>query len=77
MTKNHLKNLLEKDNLVSVHHKNIQALATEMFKVKHKLCPHIASIIFMERTSYHCNLFNRSDFITSQVNSIFHETNSI
>ena len=48
-----------------------------MFKVKHKLCPHIASDIFMEGTSYHCNLFNRSDFITSQVNSIFHETNSI
>ena len=35
------ENLLEKDNSVSIHHKNIQALAIEMFKVKHKLYPEI------------------------------------
>ena len=27
--------ILEKDNSISTHHKNIQALAIEMFKVKH------------------------------------------
>ena len=44
--KNNNKNLLENDNSVSIHHKNIQALAIEMFKVKHKLCPDI--LIFLE-----------------------------
>ena len=39
------ENLLEKDNSVSIHHKNIQSLATEMFKVKHKLCPESTSDI--------------------------------
>ena len=39
--KSSYENLLEKDNLVSIHHKNIQALAIEMFKVKHKLYPEI------------------------------------
>ena len=35
--KSSYENLLEKDNSVSIHHKNIQALAIEIFKVKNKL----------------------------------------
>ena len=31
------EDLLGKDNSVSIHHKNIQALATEMFKVKNNI----------------------------------------
>ena len=64
--KSSYEKLLEKDGSVSIHHRNIQALAIEMLKVKHKLCPEIASDIFMERTNYHYNLRNRSDFITPQ-----------
>ena len=71
------ENLLEKDNSVSIHHKNIQALAIEMFKVKHKLCPEITGDIFMERTNNQYNLRNRPDFITPQVHSVFHGTESI
>ena len=48
-----------------------------MFKVKHKLCPEISSDIFMERTKNQYNLRNHPDFITPQVNSVFHETESI
>ena len=54
--KSSYENLLENDNSVSIHHKNIQALATEMFKVKHKLCPDITSDIFKERTNNQYNL---------------------
>ena len=43
--KSSYKNLLEKDNSVSIHHKNIKALAVEMFKVKNKLCPEITGDI--------------------------------
>ena len=71
------KNLLEKDNSVSIHHKNIQALTIEMFKVKHKLCPEITSDIFIERTNNQYNLRNRPDFIAPQVHSVFHGTESI
>ena len=71
------ENLLEKDNSVSMHHKNIQVLAIEMFKVKHKLCPEITRDVFMERTNNQYNLRNRLDFITLQVHSAFHETESI
>ena len=31
----------EKDGSVSILHKSIQTLATEMFKVKHDLCPEV------------------------------------
>ena len=62
---------------VSIHHKNIQPLATEMLKVKHKLCPDITGDIFMERINSQYNLHNGTDFITSQVNNAFHGTESI
>ena len=75
--KSSYENLLEKDNSVSIHHKNIQALAIEMFKVKHKQCPEITDDIFVERTNNQYNLRNHPDFITPQVHSVFHGTESI
>ena len=70
------ENLLEKDNSVSIHYNNIQQLATEMFKVKRKLCPEVTSAIFMERTKNRYNLRNPIDFITPQVHRVFHVTGS-
>ena len=35
----HFKELLSRDNSVSIHHRNIQKVAIEMFKVKNNLCP--------------------------------------
>ena len=75
--KSSYENLLEEDNSVSIHHKNIQALAIEMFKVKHKLRPEITCDIFMERTNNQYILRNRLDFITPHVHSVFHGTESI
>ena len=40
------KELLEKDNSVTVHHKNLQALVTEIFKVKNDLAPDILKDVF-------------------------------
>ena len=40
------KELLEKDSSVTVHHKNLQALVTEIFKVKNDLAPDIMKDIF-------------------------------
>ena len=71
------ENLLENDNSVSIHHKNIQALAIEMFKVKHKLCPDITSDIFKERTNNQYNLRNRNDFVIPRVHTVYHGTESI
>ena len=70
-------NPLEKDNSVSIHHKNIQALANEIFKVKHKICPEVTGNIFMERTNDQYILHNRPDFITPHIHSVFHGTERI
>ena len=41
--------LLEKDNFVPIHDKNLRELATEMIKISINLTPEIAKEIFQER----------------------------
>ena len=43
------KMLLEKDSSVSIHDRNIQCLATEMYKVSNRLSPPIVSNIFTKK----------------------------
>ena len=43
--------LLEKDNSVSIHHKNTQALATEMYKVSNNMSPTILNDFFVSRVT--------------------------
>ena len=68
--------LLEKDNSVSIHHRNIQVLATEMYKISKNLSPFIVTEIFQERTvSY--NLRSDNSFASRHVNSVYHGTESL
>ena len=41
---------MEKDNSVSIHHRNLQVLATEMFKVNMNLTSDLMNDIFIKRT---------------------------
>ena len=41
------QHLLEKDNSVSIHHRNLQVLAPEMFKISRNLCPDLLNDIFL------------------------------
>ena len=41
--------LLNKNNTVSIHHRNLQALATEMFKIHRGLSPDILREIFVPK----------------------------
>ena len=43
--------LLEKDNSVSIHHENTQALATEMYKVSNNMSPTILNDFFVSRVT--------------------------
>ena len=40
--------LLEKDGSLSVHHRNIQSLATEMLQIKHGQSREIVTVIFTQ-----------------------------
>ena len=67
--------LLEKDSSVSIHDKNIQCLATEMYKVSNGLSPPIVSNIFTQKNCHPYNL--RRLFSRPLVRSVFHGTESI
>ena len=68
--------LLEKDNSVSIHHRNLQTLATKMFKISNNLSPGIVKEMFQERFA-HCNLRRNNSFTRRQVNSVYHSTESL
>ena len=48
MTEDHLEELLKDDGLISIHHKNIQVLVTDMYKVKNDFMPKIFSNLFSQ-----------------------------
>ena len=71
------KDLLEKDNSVSIHHKNLQALAIEMFKVYTKTSPEIMQEVFQVKEQGNYNLRNQTDFVVPQVKSVNHGLESV
>ena len=71
------KMLLEKGSSVSIHDRNIQCLATEMYKLSNELSPPIATTIFTQKDCYPYNLRLNSQFSRPLVRSVFHGTDSI
>ena len=47
-----LNELLEKDNSVSINHKNVQPLATEMYKVSNNMSPTILNPLSANPTKW-------------------------
>ena len=45
--------ILTKDGSVSMHHRNIQALTTEFYKIKNWLSPELVTEIFARETESH------------------------
>ena len=68
--------LLEKDGSVTVHIRNIQKLAIEMFKVFKNLSPPIISDLFEVRENNY-NLRNHSYFLIPTVKTVYHGSESI
>ena len=66
----------KKDNSVSIHHRNIKALATEMFKVKNNIAPEIMKELFAPKISSY-DLRNNDSFKRRSVNSVWHGTESV
>ena len=64
-----MKILLKKDNSFKIHHKNIQSLAIELFKVKKGFANPIVCDIFPLIRFIDYNLRSQIDFSVSSVNS--------
>ena len=69
--------LLEKDGAVSIHYRNIQSLAIEMYKVKNAIAPMITANVFCPNHENHYNLRNHSDFRVPFARTVYHGTESI
>ena len=70
------KELLKKDNSFSVHFKNIQSLAIELFKVKENLSNTIMNDILQTRTLTY-NFRSQADFAMSFIYTIRFGLNSL
>ena len=65
----HLMNSWKRITLVSIHHKNVEALATEMYKVSN-MSPTITNNIFATRpTSY--NLRNQTASVNFKMRKVY------
>ena len=70
------EDLLKKDNSFKIHHKNIQSLAIELFKVEKVIAnPILCDIFPLRSTDY--NLRSQTDFSVSSVNTTHFGLNSL
>ena len=68
--------LLDKDNSVSIHHRNIRVLATEIYKVLHGYSPAILNEVFVPS---HCkyNFRKNNSLERRRVNTVRYGTESL
>ena len=71
------KDLLIKDKTVSIHHRNIQYVATEMYKVVNNISPSIIQEIFEKYTGEGPSTRLGSAFIRPKVNTVYMGENSL
>ena len=75
--KSSFEQLLETDSSVSVHSRNLRALATEMYKIYHGISPTIMKEIFTLRHQNQYNLRNWTYFDTPKVRTVNHGSGSV
>ena len=70
------KELLEKNKTVSIHQRNLQTLATEIYKAKNKISPEVVNSLF-EFTSKNYNLRNESILKRNRYFSVHYGSESL
>ena len=68
--------LLVQDNSFTIHHRNLQKLVTEIYKVINNLSPPLMKQIFMDTTNTY-NLRNKNPFLSRNVNSVKNGTETV
>ena len=70
------QDLLDKDNSVTIHHRNIRTLFIEILKVLHRLSPPLLNEVFMERNCKY-SLLGNNFLKRRRVNSVRYGTESV
>ena len=70
------EDLLKKDKSLSIHHRNLQKLATELYKVKNNLSPTLMASIFPQREIPY-NFRNLNPFQSTNVKTVYNGTETI
>ena len=70
------ENLLSLDKSFTIHHRNLQKLATEMFKIKNNLSPIFMNNVFPVSSNPY-NLRNAPEFNTSNIHTVHNGTENI
>ena len=68
--------LLDKDNSVTIHHKNLQRLAVEMYKVKNHLSPLPMQALFTEKINQY-DLRNKRSWVSDNIRTVNYGTETI
>ena len=66
--------LLEKDNLTAIHNRNIQLLATELFKVKNGLLPPFMNKTFVENAQHYYDFRKKAEFKRNIFKTLYNVT---
>ena len=69
--------LLEKSGTVTIHQRNLQILATELYKTYHNLSPKQMNEIFTVKNTKKYNLRGQRDFEKPRVKSVLYGTESL
>ena len=69
--------LLELDNTVTIHQRNLQVLATEIFKVKNNLSPEIMKQVFDFQEPYYNLRSKTSQFRKENIKTIHYGIQSV
>ena len=69
--------LLEIDNSVSVHQRNIKILATKLYKIVNKLSPNIMKDVFPLNNNLSYNTRNRGKFHSRTIRSVTYDSETL